>query len=265
MCIQVVQTIQDLAQEERYRNGKTSPYGGIAYLDEPTAKQEGSPIIGTDTVKGCENGCFRCYANRVARFHRKIFDKPMRCVVAGFPIPQLVYRFGTFGDPGTDWEWTFRELERLQELGMKRYYLLTKLQQVEGFRNDPALCLHVSFDPLDPKQLNVTMRNFDLVTARKVVRIKSLRSGTASFMQRQRRILEFADKRQVPILETRFYTHVQRDLDLLQLQGYHRKNTLYKYPGSVLKDCFDREDHRVCDKSNTGKCRDCLNCLSFLD
>lgn len=264
MCTPWQQTVRHLAEQERQRNGRAKPYGTIAYLDCPTSKQEGSPIIGTDTIKGCGNDCFRCYANRIGRYHRKVFTKPVKCVVAGFPVPELVYRFGTFGDPATDWSWTFREIERLKEIGMRRFYVLTKLQSIDGFRDDPSLCLHVSFDPLDMDQLRTTMRNVDQVVARKVVRIKSIRSGIRALMNRQRRIIEFAQQRGLPILETRFYTHVKADLELLQMCGYKRKGTLYKYPASVLEDCFDLQDHLVCDQSNTGKCRDCLNCLSFL-
>ena len=259
-----LQQIKAIALSECRRNEKAKPYGSISYLDSGTSKQEGSPIIGTDTIRGCTNSCFRCYANRISRYHCKVFDKPVRCVVAGFPIPELVYRFGTFGDPGMDWNWTFREIERLKELGMERYYLLSKLQSVKGFHGDPDMCLHVSFDPLIPEQLRATMRNFDKVRARKVIRIKSIDTGLPVLMNAQRRILEFAQARRVPILETRFYTHVKADLDLLDMRGYERKSTLYKHSESVLQNRFGLTGHRMCDQSNTGKCRDCLNCLSLL-
>jgi hypothetical protein len=256
--------VQQLAERERSRNARARPYIGLAHLDCPTAKQEGSPIISTDTIKGCTNNCFRCYANRISRYHRKIFTQPMKCFVVGFPDANLVYRFGTFGDPATDWVWTFHELDRLKELGMKHFYLLTKLQRIEGFRDDPSLCLHVSFDPLNPNQLAITTQNFDTITAKKIVRVKSIRSGISSIMASQQAILDFAHQRSAAILETRFYTHVKRDLGLLSMHGYEKKGSLFKYPGSVLEDCLGHEDHLVCDRANTGKCRDCLNCLSLL-
>jgi hypothetical protein len=110
--------VKSLASNERQRNAGARPYVGLARLDNPTAKQEGSPIIGTDTIKGCRNGCFRCYANRISRFHRKVFAKPVMCLVLGTPDPNIVYRFGTFGDPATDWEWTLHEVDRLRAKGM---------------------------------------------------------------------------------------------------------------------------------------------------
>ena len=64
--------------------------------------------------------------------------------------------------------------------------------------------------------------------------------------------------------QVRCYTHVREDLGLLLMHGYRRKGKLFKYPGSVLKDCFGLKGHRVCDRANTGKCRDCLNCLTYL-
>ena len=256
--------VKRLASEERLRPSGTRPYSGLAFLDSPTAKQEGSPIIGTDTIKGCRNGCFRCYANRISRLHCKLFHEPVRCSIAGIPDPEAVYRFGTFGDPACDWAWTFHELERLQRRGMNRFYILSKLQSVKGFRDNPSLCLHVSFDPLDVRQLTVTMRNFDLITARKIVRLKSVRSAHRVLMALQERVTRFARERGAPMLETRFYTHVKKDLALLRMQGYERHGTLFKYPGSVLGDCFGLEGHRVCDRMNTGKCRDCLNCLAYL-
>ena len=256
--------IKKLSSQERQRNHNARPYVGLAYLDSPSSKQYGSPIIGTDTIKGCNNGCFRCYANRISRFHRKVFAEPVQCFVAGTPAPKIVYRFGTFGDPAIDWDWTFREIERLQARGMKRFYLVSKRQNVEGFRNDPDLYLHVSFDPLNPTQLGVTMQNFDSIEAMRVVRLKSLRSGIPALMKRQEEAIEFAAARNVPILETRFYTPVKADISLLRLEGYVRKGGLFKYSGSVLRDCFGLDAHKVCDQSNTGLCRDCLNCLAYL-
>ena len=256
--------IRHLAEKERRRNHNARPYVGLAYLDSPSRKQCGSPIIGTDTIKGCNNGCFRCYANRISRIHRKVFSEPVRCFVAGIPDAGIVYRFGTFGDPAIDWDWTFREIERLQARGMRRFYLVSKLQSVEGFRNHPDLCLHVSFDPLNPSQLGVTMRNFDSIETRTVVRLKSLRSGLPELMKRQEEAIEFAQSRNAPLLETRFYTPVKTDLTLLRLEEYTRKGGLFKYPGSVFRDCFGLNSHKVCDRSNTGLCRDCLNCLTYL-
>lgn len=256
--------IEKLSSQERQRNNLARPYIGLAWLNNPTHKQQGSPIIGTDTVKGCTNGCFRCYANRISRIHRKVFTVPVRCFVVGTPDANIVYRFGTFGDPATDWDWTFNELDRLRERGLGRFYILTKLQSVEGFRNDPGLCLQVSFDPLNPHQLAVTTANFDKVLAKKVIRLKSIHSDHENLMLRQEEIIAFAKRRNAPILETRFYTNVKEDLRLLCMQGYDKKRTLYKYPGSVLSDCFGLNGHRVCDRSNTGFCRDCLNCLSSL-
>jgi hypothetical protein len=257
--------VKGLAAQERERNAHARPYAGLAYMDNPTSKQEGSPIIGTDTIKGCRNNCFRCYANRISRFHRKVFIKPVKCFVLGSPDPEIVYRFGTFGDPATDWHWTFHELDRLRGKGMHRFYLVTKLQNVEGFRDDPSLCVHVSFDLLNPHQLARTMRNFDAVGAKSVIRLKSIRSGHRALMARQAEAIEFAGERNVPILETRFYTNVKGDLRLLRMEGYKKKGTLFKYPGSVLQDCFALEGHRTCDRRNTGKCRDCLNCLAYLN
>ena len=263
MSISLVEEINTLAAKERHRNSNARPYVGLAWLDQ-TSKQQDSPIIGTDTIKGCDNGCFRCYANRISRFHRKKFAEPVSCFVMGSPKEDMVYRFGTFGDPALDWEWTFRELDRLQSKGMCRFYLLTKLQSVNGFRHDPGLCVHVSFDPLNPQQLAVTKQNFDAVTAKRIVRLKSIRSGHETIMSRQADLIEFAQERDAQILETRFYTHVKNDLKLLLMEGYKKKGTLFKYPGSVLEDCFGPEGHFVCDRTNTGKCADCLNCIRLL-
>ena len=264
MAISWTDEVRRLATEERERNERARPYVGLSYLNDPTDKQTGSPIIGTDTVKGCRNNCFRCYANRLSRFHSKVFAEPVLCFVVGIPDPEIVYRFGTFGDPAANWDWTFRELARLRARGLKRFYVLTKLQTVDGFRNDPELCLQVTFDPLNGAQLKTTMRNFDAVVASRVIRLKSIRSGHDRIMLRQAEVLSFAEERGAPILETRFYTHVREDLGLLLMHGYRRKGKLFKYPGSVLKDCFGLEGHRVCDRANTGKCHDCLNCLTYL-
>ena len=264
MASTLMNEVNRLASEERQRNERARPYIGFARLDSPTGKQEGSPIIGTDTIKGCRNGCFRCYANRISRFHRKVFAEPVMCFVLGTPDPNIVYRFGTFGDPATDWEWTFHEVDRLRAKGMRRLYFVTKLQSVKGFRDNPGLCLHVSFDLLSPRQLSITMRNFDAITSKRVIRLKSIRSGHRALMARQARVVEFAEARGAPILETRFYTNVRADLSLLRMEGYEKKGALFKYPGSVLKDCYGLKDHKVCDRANTGKCLDCLNCLSFL-
>ena len=260
----LIKEIEKLSTEERHRNHKAKPYTGLAYLDNPTRKQKGSPIIGTDTIKGCRNNCFRCYANRISRFNQKIFREPVQCFVVGIPDPDLVYRFGTFGDPAEDWEWTFREIERLKKRGMRRFYLLTKLQRVDGFQDNPRLCVHISFDPLDPTQLAITQKNFDEITADRVVRIKSIRSGHDLIMSRQEDVIAFANEREAPIIETRFYTHVRDDLKLLRMKDYKKKGSLFKYPGSVLADCFGLKDNLICDKGNTGKCRDCLNCLRLL-
>ena len=264
MTVSWINEVQKLSTEERRRNTCAKPYTGLAYLDNPTRKQKGSPIIGTDTIKGCRNNCFRCYANRISRFSQKVFGEPVQCFVAGIPDPELVYRFGTFGDPAEDWEWTFREIGRLQKRGMRRFYLLTKLQSLDGFQPDPNLCMHVSFDPLDPKQLAITLKNFNAIEANRVVMIKSIHSGHDLIMARQDDVIAFAQAREVPILETRFYTHIRDDLRLLRMHGYKKKGSLFKYPGSVLEDCFGLKGHLICDKSNTGKCRDCLNCLRLL-
>ena len=260
-----INQVEKLSVQERNRNSRAKPYTGIAYLDSPTRKQKGSPIIGTDAIKGCRNDCFRCYANRMSRFNGKVFSEPVLCFVVGIPDPKLVYRFGTFGDPAEDWEWTFRELDRLQGRGMRKFYVLTKLQSIDAFRNDPELCLHVSFDPLNQEQLDITKQNFDAIVAKRIVRLKSIRSGHKIIMARQEDVIAFAQERNAPLLETRFYTNVRDDLRLLRMQGYKKKGSLFKYPGSVLEDCFGLKDHhRICDKSNSGKCLDCLNCMALL-
>ena len=264
MSKELYENIEVLAKEERQRHGKATPYVGYVRLEQSTSKHNGSPIAAVDTIKGCNNNCFRCYANRISRFKGKTHDRPVRCVMVGNPDPEICYRFGTFGDPASDWSWTTEQLDNLEARGMKTFYLVTKLQNIDGFPNGRGLHVHVSFDLFDTNQLRTTMTNFDRVDANLVIRIKTVLSKHTSLMRSQKKVVAFAVRRGVPIIETRFYTHVKQDLKFLKLIGYKRAGNLFKYDGSVLRDVYGLETHLMCSDGEGGLCRNCLNCMKLI-
>ena len=265
MSKELYEKIAALSKEERLRHEKAVPYVGYVRLEQSTSKHRGSPIISVDTIKGCENNCFRCYANRISRCKNKIHTQPVRCVVVGNPNPDVCYRFGTFGDPAWNWQWTVEQLDSLVARGMRTYYLVTKLQNIKGFPNGRGLHVHVSFDLFDPEQLKVTMANFDRINARRVIRIKTLLSQHTCLMRSQKKVVAFAVRRGVPIIETRFYTHIKHDLKLLKLIGYRRTGKICKYSGSVLHDVYGMDSHLMCSDGEGGLCRNCLNCLKLIE
>lgn len=265
MSNELIQEIALLAREERMRNGRATPYVGYVRLEQSTSKHYGSPIVAIDTVKGCVNGCFRCYANRISRCKSKIHTWPVRCVVTGNPDPNICYRFGTFGDPAWDWDWTVEQLDNLKARGMRLYYLVTKLQNINGFPNGRGIHVHVSFDLFDPKQLRTTMINFDRIDANRVIRIKTLFSKHTFMMRSQKKVVAFAVRKEVPIIETRFYTHVKQDLRLLKLIGYKRVGNVFKYDGSILRDVYGLTSHLVCSDGEGGLCKNCLNCVKLIE
>ena len=265
MSKQLYEKLSALSKEERQRHGKASPYVGYVRLEQSTSKHNGSPIVAVDTIKGCSNNCFRCYANRISRFKAKVHNKPVRCVVVGKPIQDICYRFGTFGDPASDWQWTTEQLDNLEARGMKTHYLVTKLQDIKDFPNGRDLNVHVSFDLFDPDQLRTTMINFDRIDAKRVIRIKTILSKHTCLMRSQKKVVAFAVRRGVPIIETRFYTQVKHDLKFLKLVAYKRVGKIFKYGGSVLRDVYGLDSHLMCSDGEGGLCRNCLNCLKLIE
>jgi hypothetical protein len=185
----------------------------------------GSAVVSLDTSRGCPNFCSQCYMrSKFAKPGETGIDVsyPASISFVGdarkVPDKKVIFRVGVNGEPSYDptkgyfhWDWTVNQLKAAHLDDPKiaaRTYVNTKLNTVDGF--DPSVIrnLFVSVDPLNPEHFFNTLRNVDAVreidpTVNIVLRILSLNSRSDEINALQKIAVDFANSRDLPVLETR--------------------------------------------------------------
>ena len=257
---EIFSIIEELANDDLLQDGNS--YSRTLSLANVNKKIKGTSIVGIDTFRGCKHGCLDCYANKMSKISRKDFANAIPVTeFKGKIDPAKTYRFGTVGDPDHDWSHTSFIIGTMKGLGLRNYFLITKLQSTEGIDPDHIKNLQVSLDPLNKKHFFKTLRNLKEIigTIDNIqIRLRTVSTSSRDINRLQDIGVEFARKYGIEILETKMRFSKKKYLDILQLHGYERAKNAYRIEGSILKSLGVKAKH--CDNNNTGSCADCNIC-----
>ena len=230
-------------------------------------KQDAADVAGVDTVRGCQNNCVSCYANKLSCQTRIGHTVPVAAEITGKIPKGKVLRIGITGDPATDWEHSVKQIKsviaRSEGADSHSVVVVSKLQNLAGF--DPSVIknMQVSMDPLDPKQMKITMENLLRIKdvspdANIVLRIRSFASKNKELSASLKEAVDFANKNKFPVLETkmRFTKEIAKILDA-DMSQYHDAGSVVKANKGFLKQNAKR--YLECDPRLKG-CKFCGNC-----
>jgi len=237
-----------------------------------------------DTWRACDNSCIGCYANKMAIMSNVMSTIPVRCSLRGYLKTGEILRLGEVGDPAgpsmdmkvSGWEWTIKEVQRYiaesqakgQIVGFENVFYNTKLQRIDGF--DPTVIrnMEVSLDPMDPRQMEISMKNIVAIkkmdpTVNIAVRIRSINSLDPILSRAQADAVKFANMLKIPVLETRMRFTSKLVMAALNLDVTKYRREHHQFRGlPALKELAD--NWHLCDKSGQGKCETCLGCIELM-
>ena len=232
------------------------------------SKGEKSLIIQSDTIRGCKNACKSCFAEKLATKSNICFDTPVKVLkLKGKIKSNIMYRFGTAGDPATCWNHS-ENLIKAKWLNedSKNMCIITKLQSIEGFTgyfNN----LQVSVDPLNKAHFFKTLRNVKILTSKFnnlniVLRIRSTNSNSYEVQKLQKIAIKFANLNDFKVLET-----LMRFTSKQQLTEASANTTTYKwernyYRFQQLSNLEGVKRHFICDSKHLG-CAACNLCKNI--
>lgn len=255
-----------LAEEERLSSNIT-PYATELNLNNVNKKIKGTSIVGIDTFRGCEHDCLDCYANRMSRISRKDFAHAVPVLKFNGKIqPHKIYRFGTVGDPDHDWGHTSFVVKTMKDKGLDKYFFISKLQSIEGIDPDHVKNLQVSVDPLNKKHFFKSLKNVLAIRGHVdniAIRLRTINSKNRDINRLMSVAILFAQKHNIPILETKIKFSKKSYLEDLECFDYERIHSTYQTRGSILRDQFATMPS--CDPFNTGSCIGCYNCQHMAD
>ena len=258
---EIFSVIEDLANKE-YLSGNLTLYSNEISLTHVNKKVKGSEIVGLDTFRGCPHKCLDCYANRMSKIARKDFSSPVPIIkFSGKIHPEKIYRFGTVGDPDVDWSYTSDIVEEMKRLGLGRYFFITKLQSIKGINPEHIKNVQVSVDPLNKKHFFKTLRNITKIkdtVSGVVIRLRTIQTTNRDINRLIKTGIAFAEKNDIPILETKVKFSSKSYLTTLELYGYERIHSKYNVRGSILRKI--RPKSLSCDPFAKGTCVGCKIC-----
>lgn len=230
-------------------------------------KQDAADVAGVDTVRGCQNNCVSCYANKLSCQTRIGHTVPVAAEITGKIPKGKVLRVGITGDPATDWEHSIKQIQdviaRSEGASEKSVVVVSKLQNLVGFKPEVIKNMQVSIDPLDPKQMKITMENLLRIKdaspdSNIVLRIRSFASKNKELQNSLKEAVDFANKNKFPVLETkmRFTKEIAKILDA-DMSKYHDAGSVVKANEGFLKKQVKR--YLECDPRLKG-CKFCGNC-----
>lgn len=237
------------------------------FIVHTNAKSKGSYIVNLDSVRGCKNNCESCFAKRNSSRSIKYYDKPVLVrTLYGKADPNKYYRFGNFGDPATDWRHTE---ELINKYKIKNNFVVTKLQTIENFTGF-IKNLQVSVDPLKKEHFFITLRNVKIllnspIETNIVLRVRSVATFDKKINKLQRIAVEFSNKYNLPILETRVRFVTKEE----SIRKYKLDSSKYFYRAGYLRPNYGTrflknvKKHYICDEKEL-KCKGCNNCIRLL-
>jgi len=248
------------------------------FVPGSTKKVKGSEILASDTIKGCDNNCFECYAPKKTAQAGINHQNPVKAKLSGKLTSKQKLRIGNIGDPAKDWNHTAQEIKGLIERNQKKghivsskknVYAVTKLQSIEQFDPKAIPNLEVSLDPMYPAQLYQSIKNMAILKdmypeVNIVARIRAISSRNGALQATQDFAVETMNKFGIPVLETKMRFRRKSSFQLLELDEtkYIREGNQWKSKKSILKG--KAADHAVCDDKGTGLCVDCQNCVKMM-
>lgn len=257
---EIFTVIDEMASGEVFVGGK--PYSNTISLTNVNKKVKDSDIIGLDTFRGCSYKCLSCYANKMSKISQKDFINPIPLTkFSGKIHTDKIYRFGTVGDPDVDWEHTGFAVKTMINKGLKRYFFITKLQNVDYIDPEIIKDLQVSVDPLNKRHFFNTLRNLKKISKNVsgiVIRLRMVRTENRDINRLINTAISFSEKYKIPILETKMKFARKDYLNRLQLVGYDRIHGSYTVRGSILRERMPKV--LSCDEFNKGTCKGCKIC-----
>lgn len=236
-------------------------------------KVEGSGIVATDTIRGCDHFCFECYALKGSAQAAISHQHPILQELKGTIMDGGILRIGEVGDPSKNWAWTDQQVRKVIEASQKRgakvdysnsVFYITKLLNLNGFNPETARNLQVTLDPLMPAHMWRSMENILRLKSAHPdvninVRIRSVATANAELNDAMQAAVDFANQFKLPIIETRMRFIRNSSLDLLELDRdkYYHAGNQWKLKNGVLEETGDQTI--VCDKKGLG-CPGCLGC-----
>jgi hypothetical protein len=287
-----VKTIDALMEDSEFQNKNIFEKINIAsqaernirpqnYKDTSTIntnrKQGGSAMAGVDTIRGCENNCVGCYANKLSSQGEKCHYNPIAQEVKG-KIPEgKMLRVGIVGDPATDWAHTANQMKKViaRSKGASAdnsIVYTTKLQSIDGFDPEVIKNMQVSVDPLNQDHMRITMKN--LLKLKQVapdanihLRIRSYASNNPELQASLKEAVDFANKYNFKVLETkmRFPRAIARLLEIDESK-YHPVGSVIKanvdtakQSSGFLSGQIKNGNYLECDPVLKG-CKSCGSC-----
>ena len=177
-----------------------------------------------DSSRGCKNFCVECYAASLARMSGLDFPNPKKVTLTGDflkldPSEQKsIWRIGTSGEPNwnpntnkMDWAWTNEQIRNTNlhvPEAQGQLFLITKLQSLENYEPGIFRNLEVSVDPFNPEHFFKTMKNVETLKEMDpgvniALRVRSVSTQSDEINALQKIAVDFANKHDLPILETR--------------------------------------------------------------
>ena len=276
--------------KESLENDKTG--GVFVPKNEKVAE---SQILAADTIRGCDNDCYDCYANKLSKISTISFTYKVPMTLDNVKIKEgQVIRLGTSGDPASNWTHSRNEMIKLFERAWKgsarvkpqdvsfekNSFVITKLQSIQGY--DPKVFpnLEVSLDPFYPEDMFLAMKNLTVLMAmcpdvNVVARIRSFNSNRPSLNQSLDSALQFCKDHNLRVLETRMRFESKTAYSLLGLVEDDYKNKmsasgekeLAQVVGKVrfLPNFYTEEEKSrllFCGENGELGCGACQNCVN---
>ena len=276
--------------KESLENDKTG--GVFVPKNEKVAE---SQILAADTIRGCDNDCYDCYANKLSKINTINFTHKVPMTLDNIKIKEgQVIRIGTSGDPASNWTHSRNEMIKLFERAWKgsarvkpqdvsfekNSFVITKLQSIQGY--DPKVFpnLEVSLDPFYPEDMFLAMKNLTVLMAmcpdvNVVARIRSFNSNRPYLKQSLDSALQFCKDHNLRVLETRMRFESKTAYSLLGLveDDYQNKMSasgekeLAQVVGKVrfLPNFYTEEEKSrllFCGENGELGCGACQNCVN---
>ena len=238
-------------------------------------KLEGTDIIEADTIRGCGNNCFGCYACKLSAIGKINFETEVPAIVEGIIKAKQTWRVGVSGDPAANWAWTVKQAKAVLarspgKTAADDIVFISKLQKIDGFDPNIIQNLQISLDIMNPAQMEVTMQNLRILKKKfpemfkrnkLELRIRTVASKNKALMSVQERAIKFSHEMKIATNETPMRFKSANEMKVLEVinDKYVLKNSQFQLPDKNLQ--AKRAYHpRRCGKSLGGDCKTCEGC-----
>jgi len=238
-------------------------------------KLKGTDIIEADTIRGCGNNCFGCYACKLSAIGKINFETEVPAIVEGIIKAKQTWRVGVSGDPAANWAWTVKQAKAVLarspgKTAADDIVFISKLQKIDGFDPNIIQNLQISLDIMNPAQMEVTMQNLRILKKKfpemfkrnkLELRIRTVASKNKALMSVQERAIKFSHEMKIATNETPMRFKSANEMKVLEVinDKYVLKNSQFQLPDKNLQ--AKRAYHpRRCGKSLGGDCKTCEGC-----